>query len=141
VWVAQDLEHGFCHSELRARRVLALFCLPTLWFLASKLIGLVRIVVVLTTSSRLLLRWGGNRAGPAWSAPGGLGSRPNQWWPYNEDMSTPAESFRGVALPSIRPTLLVSVCAIILNLLIPTDLVDETEVEIEEMWHMEEKLE
>jgi hypothetical protein len=37
------------------------------------------------------------------------------------------------------PYFIGSICAIILNLIIPTDLVDETEIEIEEMWHKEEK--
>jgi hypothetical protein len=36
------------------------------------------------------------------------------------------------------PYFIGSVCAIILNLLIPTDS-DEDEVEIEEMWHKERK--
>jgi xanthine/uracil permease len=79
---------------------------------------------------------------PAWSAPGiGAGeSRPNQWWPYSEDMSTGADSFRvGVMIAVNTPYFIGSICAIILNLIIPTDLVDETEIEIEEMWHKEEK--
>jgi uracil-xanthine permease len=79
---------------------------------------------------------------PAWSAPGiGAGqSRPNQWWPYSDDMSTAADSFRvGVMIAINTPYFLGSICAIILNLVIPTDLIDEAELEIEETWHKEEE--
>ena len=37
------------------------------------------------------------------------------------------------------PYFIGSICAIILNLVIPTDLVDDTDVEIEETWQTEEE--
>jgi hypothetical protein len=55
-------------------------------------------------------------------------------------MSTAADSFRvGVMIAINTPYFLGSICAIILNLVIPTDLIDEAELEIEETWHKEEE--
>lgn len=74
---------------------------------------------------------------PAFSAPG-IGSsaeRPNQWWPYTPGMSDAADSFRvGCMIAINTPYFIGSVTAIILNLIIPTDLIDDAEVEIEASW-------
>jgi uric acid-xanthine permease len=74
---------------------------------------------------------------PAFSAPG-IGSdseRPNQWWPYSPEMSDAANSFRvGCMIAINTPYFIGSVTAIILNLIIPTDLIDDAEVEIEALW-------
>ncbi|CAB9523846.1 Putative purine permease C1399.01c [Seminavis robusta] len=79
---------------------------------------------------------------PAFSSPGiGVGaSRPNQWWPYKEGMSDAANSFRvGCMIAVNTPYFIGSITAIILNLIIPTDLVDDTEVEIEATWQNEDE--
>jgi uracil-xanthine permease len=79
---------------------------------------------------------------PAWSAPGigAAATRPNQWWPYNDDMSTLTDSFLvGVMIAVNTPYFIGSICAIILNLVIPTDLIDGIEVELEENWQQEEE--
>jgi len=80
---------------------------------------------------------------PAFSSPGIGGdaaTRPNQWWPYHEGMSEAANSFRvGCMIAVNTPYFIGSICAIILNLVIPTDLIDDTEVEIEETWQTEEE--
>jgi uracil-xanthine permease len=79
---------------------------------------------------------------PAWSAPGigAAATRPNQWWPYNDDMSTLTDSFRvGVMIAVNTPYFIGSICAIILNLVIPIDLIDDIEVELEESWQEEEE--
>lgn len=78
---------------------------------------------------------------PAFSSPGigASASRPNQWWPYQEGMSDAANSFRvGCMIAVNTPYFIGSITAIILNLIIPTDLVDDTEVEIEATWQNEE---
>jgi xanthine/uracil permease len=74
---------------------------------------------------------------PAFSSPGigASASRPNQWWPYDEDMSEALNSFRvGCMIAINTPYFIGSITAIILNLVIPTDLVDDSEVEIEATW-------
>ncbi|KAG7342927.1 uracil-xanthine permease [Nitzschia inconspicua] len=78
---------------------------------------------------------------PAFSSPGigAAASRPNQWWPYNDGMSDAANSFRvGCMIAINTPYFIGSVTAILLNLIIPTDLEDDLEVEIEATWHVEE---
>eukprot|EP00977_Amphora_coffeiformis_P012175 scaffold2997_cov182-Amphora_coffeaeformis.AAC.5 len=78
---------------------------------------------------------------PAFSSPG-IGpsaARPNQWWPYKEDMSDALDSFRVGCMISINtPYFIGSLCAIFLNLVIPTDLIDDAEIEVEETWHLKE---
>lgn len=79
---------------------------------------------------------------PVFSAPGigAAADRPNQWWPYNDNMSEATNSFRvGVMIAINTPYFIGSITAIILNLVIPTDLIDDSEVEIEEAWHKEEE--
>ncbi|KAL3921304.1 MAG: hypothetical protein SGILL_002813, partial [Bacillariaceae sp.] len=74
---------------------------------------------------------------PAFSAPGigASADRPNQWWPYDEGMSSAADSFRvGCMIAINTPYFIGSITAIILNLIIPTDLIDDAEVEIESSW-------
>lgn len=78
----------------------------------------------------------------AFSSPGigAAATRANQWWPYREGMSAAADSFRvGVMIAINTPYFIGSITAIILNLIIPTDLIDDTEIEIEESWHKGEK--
>ena len=78
---------------------------------------------------------------PAFSRPGvgTSATRPNQWWPYDEDMSDALDSFRVGCMISINtPYFIGSICAIILNLVIPTDLIDDAEIEVEETWHLKE---
>lgn len=68
---------------------------------------------------------------PAFSSPGvGAGAeRPNQWWPYDPDMSEALNSFRvGVMIAINTPYFIGSVTAMILNLVIPMDLIDEGEI-------------
>lgn len=80
---------------------------------------------------------------PAFSAPGigAAADRPNQWWPYNDDMSDALDSFRiGVMISINTPYFIGSITAIILNLVIPTDLIDDAEVEVEETWHLNKDL-
>lgn len=79
---------------------------------------------------------------PAFSAPGigAAATRPNQWWPYNEDMSDALDSFRVGCMISINtPYFIGSICAIVLNLIIPEDLIDDAEIEAEETWHLKEQ--
>ena len=78
---------------------------------------------------------------PAFSSPGigAAAARPNQWWPYNEDMSDALDSFRIGCMISINtPYFIGSITAIILNLIIPTDLIDDAEIEAEETWHLKQ---
>ena len=78
---------------------------------------------------------------PAFSSPG-IGAsegRPNQWWPHNDNMSDALDSFRVGCMISINtPYFIGSICAIVLNLVIPTDLIDDAEIEVEETWHLKE---
>ena len=79
---------------------------------------------------------------PAFSSPGiGVGAeRPNQWWPYDPDMSEALNSFRvGVMIAVNTPYFIGSITSIILNLIIPVDLIDDAELEIEEQWNVEEE--
>ena len=79
---------------------------------------------------------------PAFSSPGigASASRPNQWWPYEEDMSEAANSFRvGCMIAINTPYFIGSITAIVLNLVIPTDLIDDAEIETEEAWQKEEQ--
>lgn len=79
---------------------------------------------------------------PAFSSPGiGAGAeRPNQWWPYDPDMSEALNSFRvGLMIAVNTPYFIGSISAIILNLIIPVDLIDDVEIEIEEQWNEEEE--
>lgn len=79
---------------------------------------------------------------PAFSSPGigASAGRPNQWWPYEEDMSEGLNSLRvGCMIAVNTPYFIGSITAIILNLVIPNDLVDDTEIEIEESWLKGEK--
>lgn len=74
---------------------------------------------------------------PAFSSPGiGAGAqRPNQWWPYDPDMSEGLDSFRvGLMISVNTPYFVGSITAIILNLIIPVDLIDDEELAIEEEW-------
>ena len=78
---------------------------------------------------------------PAFSSPGfgPTADRPNQWWPASEGMSEAADSFRiGVMISINTPYFIGSITAIILNLVIPTDLIDDSESATEEEWHEEE---
>ena len=78
----------------------------------------------------------------AFSSPGigASATKPNQWWPYNEDMSDAVDSFRtGCMIAVNTPYFIGSITAIILNLVIPTDLIDDAEVEIESKWHEDEE--
>jgi uracil-xanthine permease len=78
---------------------------------------------------------------PAFSSPGigAQAEKPNQWWPYDPDMSDALDSFRvGVMIAVNTPYFIGSITAIILNLVIPTDLIDDAEIEIEESWQNEE---
>ena len=80
---------------------------------------------------------------PAFSAPGigAAADRPNQWWPYNDDMSDALDSFRiGVMISINTPYFIGSITAITLNLVIPTDLIDDAEIEVEETWHLNKDL-
>jgi len=80
---------------------------------------------------------------PAFSSPGlgGSAERPNQWWAYDPDMSAGLNSFRVGAMIAVNtPYFIGSMAAIILNLLIPVDLVDDAELEIEETWNDSQEL-
>lgn len=75
---------------------------------------------------------------PAFSSPGigAAATKPNQWWPYDPEMSEALDSFRvGLMIAVNTPYFVGSIAAIILNLLIPTDLIDDAELEIEESWN------
>ena len=79
---------------------------------------------------------------PAFSSPGigAAESKPNQWWPYNPEMSDALDSFRvGCMIAVNTPYFMGSITAIILNLIIPTDLIDDAEVEIENKWQEDEE--
>lgn len=68
-----------------------------------------------------------------------MSGKENQWWVPDDDISTAADSFRvGCMIAVNTPYFIGSICAIILNLVIPTDLIDDTEIEIEESWQKEE---
>jgi uracil-xanthine permease len=78
----------------------------------------------------------------AFSAPGigASAGRENQWWPATEGMSDAADSFRvGVMIAINTPYFIGSIAAIVLNLVIPTDLIDDSETAIEESWKEEEE--
>lgn len=80
---------------------------------------------------------------PAFSSPGigGAAERPNQWWPYDPDMSAALDSFRvGLMIAVNTPYFIGSIAAIILNLVIPMDLIDDAELEIEAQWNDSEEL-
>lgn len=78
----------------------------------------------------------------AFSSPGigPASARENQWWPASEDMSEAADSFRvGVMIAINTPYFIGSITAIVLNLVIPTDLIDDSETALEEAWRAEEE--
>ena len=78
---------------------------------------------------------------PAFSSPGigASAEKPNQWWPYNPDMSDALNSFRvGVMIAVNTPYFIGSFVAILLNLLVPVDSEDPEEIAIEEEWLDEE---
>ena len=78
---------------------------------------------------------------PAFSKPG-IGSsqsKPNQWWPYEEGMSDAADSFRvGLMIAVNTPYFIGSMTAIILNLIIPMETVEDADLEVEKLWHEED---
>jgi len=79
---------------------------------------------------------------PAFSSPGigASAARPNQWWPYDPSMSDALDSFRvGIMIAINTPYFIGSITAIILNLIIPMDLIDDEELLVEEEWQKEEK--
>lgn len=74
---------------------------------------------------------------PAFSSPGigASAEKPNQWWPYDPGMSEGLDSFRvGLMIAVNTPYFIGSVTAMILNLIIPMDLVDEEDLECEAKW-------
>lgn len=74
---------------------------------------------------------------PAFSSPGigAAATKPNQWWPYDPGMSEGLDSFRvGLMIAVNTPYFIGSVSAMILNLIIPMDLVDEEDLEVEAKW-------
>lgn len=78
---------------------------------------------------------------PAFSSPGigASAARPNQWWPYDPDMSEALDSFRvGIMIAVNTPYFIGSITTIILNLIITIDLIDDAELAAEEEWQKEE---
>lgn len=74
---------------------------------------------------------------PAFSSPGigASAEKPNQWWPYEEGMSDVLNSFRvGVMISINTPYFIGSITAIILNMIIPHDEVDQEELDVEAEW-------
>merc|ERR1712151_261596 len=74
---------------------------------------------------------------PAFSSPGigAAATKPNQWWPYDPEMSDLLDSFRvGVMISINTPYFIGSIAAIILNQIIPTDIEDPGDIEAEEGW-------
>jgi xanthine/uracil permease len=68
-------------------------------------------------------------------------TKPNRWWPYDPDMSEGLNSFRvGVMIAVNTSYFIGSVVAIILNLIIPMELVDPEELAVEEMRNEDEDL-
>jgi uracil-xanthine permease len=74
---------------------------------------------------------------PAFSRPG-IGAsamKPNQWWPYDPEMSSALDSFRVGAMIAINtPYFVGSITAIILNLIIPIENDDPGDIEAENAW-------
>ena len=109
-----------------------------------KLIGCHRIVVALIILSLMSLALGvGTALFPAFSKPGigATATKPNQWWPYDPDMFEGLDSFRvGVMIAVNTPYFIGSIVAIILNLIIPMELVDLEELAVEELWDTVEDL-
>lgn len=74
---------------------------------------------------------------PAFSKPGigSAQSKPNQWWPYEDGMSDAADSFRvGLMIAVNTPYFIGSMTAIILNLIIPMETVEDADLEVEKLW-------
>lgn len=66
---------------------------------------------------------------------GANADKPNQWWPYEEGMSTALNSFRvGVMISINTPYFIGSLTAMILNQIIPKDEVDPEELAVENEW-------
>ena len=66
---------------------------------------------------------------------GANADKPNQWWPYEEGMSTALNSFRvGVMISINTPYFIGSIAACILHQIIPTDMEDPEEIAVEKEW-------
>merc|ERR1739844_569478 len=76
---------------------------------------------------------------PNFSKPGiGVSAaEPHQWWPYEEGMSDATDSLRvGLMIAMDTPYFIGSLAAIILNLIIPMETVDD--IDLETIWKDEE---
>ena len=66
---------------------------------------------------------------------GANADKPNQWWPYEEGMSTALNSFRvGVMISINTPYFIGSIAACILHQIIPKDEEDPEELAVEKEW-------
>ena len=71
----------------------------------------------------------------------GIGSsalKPNQWWVYDPTATDALDSLRvGLMISINTPYFIGSILAIILNLIIPLELVDDEDLEVEALWEDE----
>lgn len=77
---------------------------------------------------------------PAFSSPGigASASKPNQWWVYDPTATDGLDSLRvGLMISVNTPYFIGSMVAIILNLIIPLELVDDADLEVEALWDEE----
>lgn len=75
---------------------------------------------------------------PNFSKPG-IGNseaEPHQWWPHEEGMSDFTDSLRvGLMIAMNTPYFIGSMAAIILNIIIPMETVDDADLEVEALWN------